>query len=648
MTTARGLLIEGVGENLLRNSILAGSDPISNWSAKVSGSRVPLSSLLGFGDGAQAWVLTATSQRPFFESDGLTLAASTDYVLSFWVEQFSFTGGSNIIARIENAGSGATGIDLLASAVPSALPARVAYKFRTGTNPTAGGVRVRIGLGAFDVATGTMTFSRPQLELGQTSTSFMPSASGPGSRAADVVIKGTNLFPYNPAEGSWVMEFRTPRLFGAEGVIFQMDGGSEATRISHVIDTTGRVRLIVTNNGTQVLNLDGGAVTANSRCRSAIRYGASDWALSVNGAAPVKNASVAVPSGLTMLRRGHGVAGRPLNSELSMLSCYRSKRSDATLQADSTIATTPTTQRTIWIYNRVPGWSNISQSVRDAYNAKPCWTIYQAGIDKDNDGIYDGSEFSSRIAEIPVGSTAPCSLDWETIANAAHYPGGNQAICLGQCYGNSEASQDICERESIRGLNAYRAGRPTCPWGMYDVPRSNGPHNFAYPGQYNFEQFQDQYNQFSDNFLTYLDYAFPRAYVSTKEYVGSSPPDTAGEIWNTHSATRAQMTTMYGNMARLSLRVSERTNWRIKVAPYFSFTYYAGTASFNQTEAPQEWVHFLMRTMLHYTYNGRKIADQGGMTLWHGGSSAPINESHLKTMYQALHNMSYNPSMARP
>jgi hypothetical protein len=342
MTTARGLLIEATGQNMLRNSLLAGTDPISNWAAKVSGARVSQVSVLAEADGAKAWAFTATSQRPFFESDGLTLAASTDYVLSFWVEQLTFTGGNNVVAHVEGAGTGATGVDLLASAIPSALPARVSYKFRTGTGLVAGQTKVRIGLGCVDVATGLMAISRPQLELGQTMTSFMPGgADAVGSRAADLVTKATNSFPYNTAEGSWVCEFRSPRFFGAEGVIFQIDGGSEATRISHVIDATGHVRLIVTNGGTQIANLDGGAITADARHRSAIRYGPSDWALSVDGAAPVKSATGAVPAGVTTLRRGHGVAGRVLNSELSSLNCYRSRRVDATLQSDSALGAPP-------------------------------------------------------------------------------------------------------------------------------------------------------------------------------------------------------------------------------------------------------------------------------------------------------------------
>lgn len=254
---------EPAATNLALNSIFPGSGvaPIG-WSGGGVGTSGPAVSIYGSASSAQAWTQTATANRPFL-SRGESVAANTTYTLSYLVE--SVTAGisaDNAILAIGPAG--ATVAYPACTANPSGGGAGIIgageLKLTITTAATAGTCTSRIGLGCNANITGTIQFSRPQLETGLRRTSWIATAGATATRAADVLSDPTANIPG----------------FNAAGYTLVVDGRMDVVPVTtqylaSVTDGTTNNRASVLRSATATQNMvsSGGVVQANQNTPTA-------------------------------------------------------------------------------------------------------------------------------------------------------------------------------------------------------------------------------------------------------------------------------------------------------------------------------------------------------------------------------------------
>ena len=172
--------------SIVKQSILpgAGAAP-TGWSQGVgTGTSAPAASIYGNADGAQAYAQTATAQRPWIYQT-VTVAANTTYCVSLIVETVSAGMIATEVLLPATLPAGATVSFPVCTANPSGgsagvLTAGVLVVVLTVV-ATAGTFICRTGLGCANPITGTLQFSRPQVELGTTRGSFIPTTAAAAS-----------------------------------------------------------------------------------------------------------------------------------------------------------------------------------------------------------------------------------------------------------------------------------------------------------------------------------------------------------------------------------------------------------------------------------------------------------------------------------
>ena len=196
---AKGLLIEGSAACLLLGSDFAGGTTSPTyWTYPFGGgtSAAAASSTLGNLDTARAWAQTATSARPMLSSTAITLASGTTYTASMYVE--SVSGGlTNQDILLMNAGTATLGTATYKNNGVTVLAGAVATVGRLETTASctgSGTMNLRCGIGCVVTTTGSVNFSRPQVEAGTDASSFVPTTSLAVTRNADIaIIKTTNF-----------------------------------------------------------------------------------------------------------------------------------------------------------------------------------------------------------------------------------------------------------------------------------------------------------------------------------------------------------------------------------------------------------------------------------------------------------------------
>lgn len=196
---AKGLLIEGSASCLLLGSDFAGGTTSPTyWTYPFGGgtSAAAASSTLGNLDTARAWAQTATSARPMLSSTAITLASGTTYTASMYVE--SVSGGlTNQEVLYINAGSATLGTATYKNNGVTVLGGSVATVGRLETTASctgSGTINLRCGIGCNSSTTGSINFSRPQMEAGTDASSFVPTTSVAVTRNPDLALMTSTNF----------------------------------------------------------------------------------------------------------------------------------------------------------------------------------------------------------------------------------------------------------------------------------------------------------------------------------------------------------------------------------------------------------------------------------------------------------------------
>lgn len=186
-------------------------------------------------------------------------------------------------------------------------------------------------------STGSFYVWGAQVEAGAFPTSYIPTAASAVTRSADVATSPVGA-EHNSAEFSFFASGYWNGAFSRD-VLFISDG-TQDNQASVLLDSSGGMRLYVNKDGvSQVAALDGGALVAGELFKVAVRIKENDFAISLNGAAVVTDASGLVPQGLTIRHIGKNAtfAAREWSSPITAIKEYPRALSDARLVELSTL-----------------------------------------------------------------------------------------------------------------------------------------------------------------------------------------------------------------------------------------------------------------------------------------------------------------------
>lgn len=219
-----------------------------------------------------ASVVVTTGGAAYVNGDTITLTGGT---------------GTNIVLTVTNAIAGiiqAGGVSITNAGSYTAAPA----------SPVAQGSTSGIGTGA------TFTITWTDNAAKGFATSPIRTTSAAVTRAADADRNTLAV----PASAVVLSATTAPGVGSANQVLWQYDDGTENNRIRVVRETSTNLRAIVTSGGVEQANLDLSTVANSTGFKMGLRWGANDFAATLNGAAVVTDALGAVPSGLTTQRVG--------------------------------------------------------------------------------------------------------------------------------------------------------------------------------------------------------------------------------------------------------------------------------------------------------------------------------------------------------
>jgi hypothetical protein len=140
-------------------------------------------------------------------------------------------------------------------------------------------------------------------------TSYIPTATAAATRSADVANNttvGSNI-------RSLLAQFRSPAS-GTRPVV-SLDDNTANERIEILTSGTDP-KLLVTDGGSTVADLNGGTVTANVTAKAAAVFDTNSYAFSVNGGASQLDSSGALPT-VNRIRIGSNQAGGYLNGTIA-------------------------------------------------------------------------------------------------------------------------------------------------------------------------------------------------------------------------------------------------------------------------------------------------------------------------------------------
>jgi len=310
----KGLLIEETRANLFLNSALAGAVAGSpgtaptSWAIQfgTSATAALTTSIYGTLDSAQAITFSGTAIRMMY-AQTLNVTAGQQYAFSAYLEAVSGN-----IADFMTVTNGTATVTMNTTVTSPQTAGRYTVLF---TASTTGTCNARIGIGTTGATAGAVsaTFSRPQVEAGSFSTSYIPTTTTSLTRNADAVsMTGTNFSDwYSSTTGSMLAEWDIPNITGTK-CAYYLTNAAETERIRLHASLSNINRYTITSSGTTIVFNTAAATTGVTK--SVVGFKASDYAVSFNGAAVATNTTLAtVPTTPNQLQIGRDGASAYLN-----------------------------------------------------------------------------------------------------------------------------------------------------------------------------------------------------------------------------------------------------------------------------------------------------------------------------------------------
>jgi hypothetical protein len=244
----------------------------------------------------------------------VSCTASTTYTFSFYARLGTLLANDFTFAVRDDTNAAFIAVDIVPGVTLSSTQwNRVTYTFTT----PVGCVLVRpylIRRGS--TPGGTVHFWGAQLEAGAFPTSYIPTTTATVTRSADVcsdTTRGGNI-------RSLFTQFRSPAS-GTRPVV-SLDDNTANERIEILTNGTDP-KLLVTDGGSAVADIDAGTVSANTTARIAARFQTDDYGVSIDGATSQLDAAGTLPTA-TRVRIGSNQAGGYLNGTIARITGWES------------------------------------------------------------------------------------------------------------------------------------------------------------------------------------------------------------------------------------------------------------------------------------------------------------------------------------
>jgi hypothetical protein len=299
-----GLLVEESRTNLLLDS---GDLSTANWVPADGAARpgVTVSAPDGTNSAIQLNVVSTGTSRLY---QSLSLASGVTYTFSVWMR----TASGTLAMKIGNVDVG----------VYKSVTVTTDWKRYEVTQVASSATRLPAI--ASDSAAGSVYLWGAQLEAGSFPTSYIPTTTAAVTRAADVATDTSTGADIR----TLYAQFRSP-AFGTRPVA-SLDDNTANERIELFTSGTDP-KLLVTDGGGSVADLDAGAITANVTAKLAGRFATDSYAAAVNGAVPQTHTSGTLPA-VDRLRIGSNQAGDYFNGTIARLTGWNTPLPDETLQ----------------------------------------------------------------------------------------------------------------------------------------------------------------------------------------------------------------------------------------------------------------------------------------------------------------------------
>jgi hypothetical protein len=288
-----GLLVEEQRQNLLLQS----EDFSTTWSKGANATITP-----NYGTAPNG---TATADRlelptgvSTFVSQVVATVSGTAYVFSVYARA---TSGNSEFTM------------LLGTASQSFILTETWQRISVSFTATSGSTTAILDNG---VTAADVLVWGAQLEAGAFPTSYIPTTTAAVTRTADlasITTAGGNV-------RSLFTSFRSPAS-GTRPVV-SLDDNTANERIEILTSGTDP-KLLVTDGGSAVADLNGGTVTANVLARIAARFSTDDYAVSINGSTSQLDAAGALPT-VNRIRIGSNQAGGYLSGPIARVTAWDS------------------------------------------------------------------------------------------------------------------------------------------------------------------------------------------------------------------------------------------------------------------------------------------------------------------------------------
>ena len=355
-----GLRIEGGRTNSIRNSTMVGASASpstlpTNWVSinSSAGTIVPTIMATGTINGMEYVDVkvagTSSGSGSYtlaFESSTQITAATAD-TWSTNVRCALIAGTLTNITSIntrtaERTLAGSLVLDNLGTDFKNSLTSALA-RFTTTVTLSGGATveRVQSGLNirytgavAIDV---TLRLTNVQLELGASSSSFIPTTTAAATRASDVAtVVAVNAKPwFNALEGTLLVNYQRDSTVTLATTALRIDSGADAANIRVFQESSGSSLTFAARVDAASVNQVAASISsgnANIRGNSAFGYKVDDYAFSVNGSAVATDTLGTIPTGLVTLRIGSGIGSGHLFGWILGVTYYPTRLLNARLE----------------------------------------------------------------------------------------------------------------------------------------------------------------------------------------------------------------------------------------------------------------------------------------------------------------------------
>ena len=348
-----GLLVEASGQNLCLQS----EDFTTTWtptnttvSGNVTGTTDPA------GNNTADQIFETAVSGIHFLAQTMAIVSGTTYAGSVFLKKaagspdwmqvaFSTTGlagfanfnltsgtvgltGAGCTGRIDNYGNGWYRCTLIQTATASGTSGGPIIVFTNNTNPITRFVNYTGNTATSIYAWGA------QLEAGSNATTYIPTTTGTGSRAADVISASGALVSglIGQTEGTIYAEVDV-RNWIASGRILTCSNGTSNERIMIQVGANRTLQAIVTTASADVVDISTASGQVNGVYKCALTYASGDFAFYVNGTQIGTDSSGGVPASTSVFlgKIGTSASTNFLNDRIRAAALYTTRLSNAQL-----------------------------------------------------------------------------------------------------------------------------------------------------------------------------------------------------------------------------------------------------------------------------------------------------------------------------